>query len=320
MGIQKTLTNWNSRQKVLEDAFWGPVSASINWCEADYDVSRHIAEFINTLSNLPFLFMALFGIRSSIQNQIPINLWLPFVGIAMVGTGSFLFHMTLSYQMQLLDELPMLFAVTFTTNCVWNTQKPGQRQPVPYVGTFLFLLVSTVTVAYLYYPDPVLHQAAFAGILTSGVVRATYLIHTNLLSSQFELARNREFVRIQVKGIIFFASAFGIWLVDCFACDVLTDMKTILGKPFSFLLELHAWWHLGTGLGSYYLATSTQLLVLSLREDPHNIELNYAFYGILPYVKRVRSPPSPRTPTTLGGKAVPATSWRENTNGHAKHA
>lgn len=49
-------------------------------------------------------------------------------------------------------------------------------------------------------------QAAFAGILTSGVVRATYLIHTNLLSSQFELARNREFVRIQVKGIIFFVS------------------------------------------------------------------------------------------------------------------
>lgn len=57
---------------------------------------RHVAEFINTLSNIPFLLMAVYGILSSIENDIPTYLWLPFVGIAMIGSGSFLFHMTVS--------------------------------------------------------------------------------------------------------------------------------------------------------------------------------------------------------------------------------
>lgn len=34
------------------------------------------------------------------------------------------------------------------------------------------------------------------------------------------------------------ASAFGIWLVDCFACNFLTTIKESVGKPLAFLLEL----------------------------------------------------------------------------------
>lgn len=52
----------------------------------------------------------------------------------------------------------------------------------------------------------------------------------------------------------------------------------------------HAWWHLGTGLGGYWLSTSLQLLILSIMEDPHNISLEYAAGGWLPYVCRKIGP------------------------------
>lgn len=77
-----------------------------------------------------------------------------------------------------------------------------------------------------------------------------------------------------------------IWLVDCFCCDPLTRMKGLLGKPLSFALELHAWWHIGTGIGGYLLAVSLQLLVLSLKEDPRQVSLEWGFGGWLPMVVR----------------------------------
>ena len=47
----------------------------------------------------------------------------------------------------------------------------------------------------------------------------------------------------------------------------------------------HAWWHLGTGAAGYWLAVSLQLLVLSLRGDPHDYALDYTLFGLLPYVR-----------------------------------
>ena len=48
----------------------------------------------------------------------------------------------------------------------------------------------------------------------------------------------------------------------------------------------HAWWHLGTGAAGYWLAVSLQLLVLSLRGDPHDYALSYTLFGLLPYARR----------------------------------
>lgn len=38
-------------------------------------------------------------------------------------------------------------------NCVWNSQKSGEPQVIPYIGTLLLFLVTSVTAAYLYYPE-----------------------------------------------------------------------------------------------------------------------------------------------------------------------
>lgn len=59
---------------------------------------RFIAEFANTISNIPFLLMATFGIRKTLKHHLPLYLALPFVGTMLIGIGSFLFHATVSPQ------------------------------------------------------------------------------------------------------------------------------------------------------------------------------------------------------------------------------
>lgn len=73
----------------------------------------------------------------------------------------------------------------------------------------------------------------------------------------------------------------------------------MLGSPFSALLEGHAWWHIGTGLGSYNLSKfpftcqhsdanriivmGTQLLSLTQKEGPEAFEQPS---GLLPLIQR----------------------------------
>ena len=41
------------------EGFWGPVTASIDWCEENYERTPYLAEFWNSISSL-FLFLFLF--------------------------------------------------------------------------------------------------------------------------------------------------------------------------------------------------------------------------------------------------------------------
>ena len=54
--------------------------------------------------------LALHGIQRTRQERLPTRFTVVYAGIALIGVGSFLFHATLQYQWQLLDELPMIYA------------------------------------------------------------------------------------------------------------------------------------------------------------------------------------------------------------------
>ena len=62
----------------------------------DYYATHYIAEIINTLTNVFFIYVALNGIRNCRQNQHPITTQIAFFNMLLVGIGSFLFHMTLN--------------------------------------------------------------------------------------------------------------------------------------------------------------------------------------------------------------------------------
>ena len=87
-------------------------NSTINWCEHDYYYSEYIAEFYNSFTGLflclsPILFYYNYGKDSKLYMCIfyfTHSLTLLFI----VGIGTILFHGTLLYIFQLVDEIPML--------------------------------------------------------------------------------------------------------------------------------------------------------------------------------------------------------------------
>lgn len=102
--------------------FWGAPSSSINWCETDYAVTHYIAEFMNSMSNIPPIVLVAiahyFGSKKyksekhflSVQ---PKNILLAYLIPVTIYMGSFAFHASLTYTGQLLDELPMVYGVCY---------------------------------------------------------------------------------------------------------------------------------------------------------------------------------------------------------------
>jgi hypothetical protein len=42
-----------------------------------------------------------------------------------------------------------------------------------------------------------------------------------------------------------------LWQIDGIYCEELTASKRAIGMPWSFLLEMHGWWHVFTAIGAY---------------------------------------------------------------------
>jgi hypothetical protein len=85
---------------------FGP--SSINWCELDYFNSNLIAEYWNTLTGL---FLCASSIYAYLKNDGIKILYYSNALLFLVGIGTMMFHGTLIYIWQLLDEIPMMLIV-----------------------------------------------------------------------------------------------------------------------------------------------------------------------------------------------------------------
>jgi len=82
--------------------------SSISWCELDYFKSEYIAEYWNTLTGI---FLCASSIYAYFKNDGIAILYYSNVLLFIVGIGTMMFHATLVYIWQLLDEIPMLLIV-----------------------------------------------------------------------------------------------------------------------------------------------------------------------------------------------------------------
>lgn len=99
---------------------WGHHTGTIDWCETNYSHSRYIAEFVNSLTNFPSIFLGLYGLYHTQTNGIPLRYGLCFLGLGLIGVGSFGFHASLRWEWQLMDELPMVCYLFICDMRKWN--------------------------------------------------------------------------------------------------------------------------------------------------------------------------------------------------------
>lgn len=258
-----------------QDGYWSPVTSTLNWCEEDYYATIYSAEIVNTLTNLLFVVLAFKGIANCLRNDHDQIFLVTFIGYLIVGTGSFLFHSTLKYPMQLVDELSMIY-----TTCLmfYATFSHKQKAPVPLIlGIFLVSLSVFITAYYHYLGDPVFHQNMYALLTAIVLFRSMYIMEVKLRPNikAREKARAHDAVTEEQKreqqrqddrdrkilktmwlmvacGLSIFLGGFGIWTLDNVYCSKLRVWRREIGLPWGIFLEGHGWWHLMTGTGAYF--------------------------------------------------------------------
>ncbi|EMD01248.1 hypothetical protein BAUCODRAFT_29697 [Baudoinia panamericana UAMH 10762] len=261
------------------EGYWSPITSTLDWCEENYYSTPYAAEIVNTLTNLIFPYLAIKGCFNCYSQGHDRVFFVAFVGYLIVGLGSFAFHATLKYPMQLVDELGMIY-----TTCLmfWATFEYRRPPPIPLLlGVFSVSLSLFITGYYHYLQDPTFHQNAYAILTAIVLFRSMYVMEVNLrpyfrrrhqmhvkvlqsnLMDERERAEERRkderdrsiLVRMWfmiLVGLSIFLGGFAIWTLDNKYCLTLRSWRRALGLPWGVLLEGHGWWHLMTGTGAYF--------------------------------------------------------------------
>jgi dihydroceramidase len=258
--------------------WWGPVTATLDWCESNYAVCEYVAEFWNTVTNAVMIGLALFGAATALRAGAEARFAVSFLGLLVVGIGSWCFHGSLLYEMQLLDELPMLYTTAVFIYCV--TLQDPKRRHAPALAAGLGILCAAVTIVYVWLQTPLFHQVSYGSMVL-------YLTGRCVLLARRHHA-DHALVRVITTAIVLFLVAWGLWNVDIHWCADLQAARARLGT-LGPLLELHGWWHVLTAYSSYLQVVFS--CYVTMRACGRPIALAYVGpHGFFPYV--VAAPPA----------------------------
>ena len=96
-----------TRHAASTQSYWGPVDSDFDWCERNNELSAYLSEPFNTATSAAYPLCA--GYAWRLHHRLSLSRWhrlMLSVTMAM-GVGSMIFHGTLRYWAQLLDELPL---------------------------------------------------------------------------------------------------------------------------------------------------------------------------------------------------------------------
>ncbi|KAI0654509.1 alkaline phytoceramidase [Cubamyces menziesii] len=220
-------------------AFWGPVTATLDWCEANYQFSRYIAEAANTFSNLFTVALAVYGSWQSVSEKLPPRYLAGWMGFALVGIGSFIFHATLLFEAQLMDELPMVYVASYCCAILFDTSHGFSFRDSNALRLSIIFIAFNALFTWSYYlsRDPVYHQVVFAGIMFTTLFRTLYLLRNGEIAQRLPLGPRSAVTRLFLTGAGTFAFGFLIWNLDNVFCSTVTHWKNSIGWPAAFVLE-----------------------------------------------------------------------------------
>ncbi|KAH0603677.1 uncharacterized protein H6S33_007336 [Morchella sextelata] len=276
--------HWSIPYPAEKHHHWGPETATLNWCEEDYYFTRYCAEIVNSVTNAVFVWLAVKGLRNCWTERHDVIFAVTFAGYLCVGVGSFLFHATLWYSMQLVDELSMIY-----TTCLMAWASLSNGKP-PAIATLYGLLLSALalSITFIYHSlgDPTFHQNAYALLTALLLFRSWYLMESRLRRTRPHDVNTMWWM--VGWGLFVFLCGFALWNVDNAWCGSLRGWRRGVGLPWGVLAEGHGWWHLLTGVGAYYYIVYGIWLRHCLNGDQDQFDLDWPNLWNLPVIRRKR--------------------------------
>ncbi|RKP21096.1 alkaline phytoceramidase [Rozella allomycis CSF55] len=239
----------NNRTQNCLNYHWGCPTATIDWCERNYDTFSMIAEFFNTVSNLPYIVFGLLGIYNIFHYQLKKRFTISYIAVCFVGLGSLLFHLTLNHTMQMLDEIPMIYAASIFL--YHNLQLISDFKKSRLACYALSLLCVLFTYFHMVFNLPIIQHIVYA-LLVLYVFYSRFVVIKST-----ENVEKKEFLMLLFKrSMALFLTGFLFWNVDNLMCDHLISFRDLLRQnglqQFTFLFQFHAIWHILTCLGTFH--------------------------------------------------------------------
>eukprot|EP01061_Rhynchopus_euleeides_P047822 TRINITY_DN985_c0_g2_i1.p1 TRINITY_DN985_c0_g2~~TRINITY_DN985_c0_g2_i1.p1 ORF type:complete len:260 (+),score=93.47 TRINITY_DN985_c0_g2_i1:42-821(+) len=239
----------------MRHGYWGPVTASVDWCEDNYVVSFYIAEFVNTCSSFPMVALSLYALWwGSALNRRDKYFVAACATSACVGAGSMLFHGTLRHEGQVLDEVPMLIGICSFILLLRMTDK--QTNPVvPYVLAGWCLLACAI------YASSNFH--IFCVMYFLSVLYTIYVSRQRLAACRNTRIKAimQKFINVGALGYLLGSVLF--WVPEMLLCGnrLETSHETVVKH-----LHMHAVFHLASGVSIYCFLCFAVLLHADMKD------------------------------------------------------
>lgn len=223
--------------------FWGAPTSTMDWCEGNYQVTPFIAEFWNTISNVVMIIPPLVGIYQAIRLNLEQRyVWLQFC-FFLVGLGSWSFHMTLRYGMQIADELPMVFGSCYYIYTLFEVCRPPKSRIHLPLAVSLMSYSIIATVVYVIIKAPVLFHCIYGVTVVITMLKALYNIKT--------MTPCKQVSQLYYTSLLTYTFGFALWLIDNHLCYQVKFVRNSVPSVISPVTQLHAWWHALAGLATY---------------------------------------------------------------------
>ncbi|KAI1773173.1 ceramidase [Hypoxylon cercidicola] len=222
---------------------WSPPTSSANFCEEDYVISRYIAEFINSLTNLAYVYFALrfmYG-RGSRGLFRPKTDFMS-VSLLVLGICSFLFHASLRQTLQFADELGMLLLAWSLLQGLLTGRRPGGYDL--FINTCLAVVFPLFGAFYVWTGKIIYHASAFMLLVVFITVRGHHLFYFR--QPAFPAAKRDAWKAKGGKALAMLIFGYVLWNVDLELCAELRNLREYVGLPWAWFLEMHGWWHVLT--------------------------------------------------------------------------
>lgn len=257
------------------EGFWGPPTASVDWCERNYEVCHYVAEFWNTITSSFIAILGLVGLYLTHREKLEKRFGALYIGIIIVGLGSVAFHATLLLNSQLADELPMIWS-TLTWLYIYQTMdspaggNPGDKK----LATLLtaFGVAWGATAPWVHFYAPLAFRSLFVGLLGYSLYKAYFY---------YKICENETARRLYVACNFFLVAGVTVWLLDLHACNKLHE---VFGDFWwhKYIGSLHGYWHCFMSLNVYLGPAVTATIRAQMLDRPASI---LWWGGIIPYVR-----------------------------------